>query len=194
MSDWYAMNSGVASALGGLDAVLPTPLFWGLNGSTLIAAVKNGSIPESRLDDMATRIVAAWYQVGQDSGYTLPGDGTTLDFVAPHKKVYARDPKSKPIILQNAIEGHVLVKNVNGALPLKKDVQMLSVFGYDAHAPLIMNVPDAAGPVYMNGWGVGAESTDPSLLNMLGTTQRSPAAAYNGTLIHAGEATKLSSI
>jgi beta-glucosidase len=32
----------------------------------LTASVNNGSVPESRVTDMATRIVASWYQQGQD--------------------------------------------------------------------------------------------------------------------------------
>lgn len=48
-----AQHSGVASALAGLDVVMPSATtFW---GSHLINAVNNGSIPESRIDDMATR-------------------------------------------------------------------------------------------------------------------------------------------
>lgn len=53
----------------------------------------------------------------------------------------ARDPTSKPIILQSAIEGHVLVKNVNKTLPLKKP-KIISLFGYDAVAPARVNVVD----------------------------------------------------
>lgn len=54
MSDWGAQHSGVASANAGLDMVMPTSTFWGAN---LTAAVKNGSVSSSRLDDMATRYV-----------------------------------------------------------------------------------------------------------------------------------------
>jgi hypothetical protein len=32
-------------------------------GANLIESVKNGSVPESRVTDMATRIAAAWYKV-----------------------------------------------------------------------------------------------------------------------------------
>ena len=53
VSDWGAQHSGVASALAGLDMGMPTDEgFWGPN---LTQAVNNGSVPESRLDDMATR-------------------------------------------------------------------------------------------------------------------------------------------
>ena len=53
VSDWNAQHSGVASALAGLDVAMPLPYdFWGNN---LTAAVKNGSVTTTRLDDMITR-------------------------------------------------------------------------------------------------------------------------------------------
>lgn len=53
VSDWGAQHSGVGSALAGLDMVMPSATaFW---GDKLAEAVNNGSVPVSRLDDMATR-------------------------------------------------------------------------------------------------------------------------------------------
>lgn len=40
--------------------------YWGTN---LTVAVINGTVPEWRLDDMATRIMAAYYYVGRDVNY-----------------------------------------------------------------------------------------------------------------------------
>lgn len=54
ISDWNAQQSGVASALAGLDMVMPSDGFW---GDILIEAVNNGSVPEERVNDMATRYV-----------------------------------------------------------------------------------------------------------------------------------------
>ena len=80
MSDWAAMIEGVQPALAGLDLVMPgfpaygqgeqnlpvlvnaTNSFWGAN---LVTAVQNGSVPTSRLDDMVTRQLAAFYKLGQ---------------------------------------------------------------------------------------------------------------------------------
>ena len=69
MSDWLSQISGVASALAGLDMSMPgdteIPLFgnsyWKYD---LSKSVLNGSVPLDRLNDMATRIVATWYQLG----------------------------------------------------------------------------------------------------------------------------------
>lgn len=67
----------------------------------------------------------------------------------PHPIVNARDPRSKPVLFDGAVEGHVLVKNENHALPLKK-VKLLSLFGYDAISPQRVNVGD-------QDWHLGLE-------------------------------------
>lgn len=75
-SDWLAQRSGVASALAGLDMSMPGDgLKWtdgkSLWGSELTKSVLNGSLPLTRLDDMVTRVVATWYQLGQDDKVRL---------------------------------------------------------------------------------------------------------------------------
>ncbi|KAE8350531.1 glycosyl hydrolase family 3 N terminal domain-containing protein [Aspergillus coremiiformis] len=79
-SDWLAQRSGINSALGGLDMSMPGDgLHWAdgqsLWGSELTRAVLNTSIPMERLNDMVTRIVAAWYHLGQDQWERPPPDG-----------------------------------------------------------------------------------------------------------------------
>jgi len=78
-----------------------------------------------------------------------------IDLFAPHDVVKARDPASKQVLLDGAIEGHVLVKNVNNALPLKSP-QLLSIFGYDAKAP-DTNDPAATSFPY---WEIGFDSAN----------------------------------
>jgi beta-glucosidase len=85
--------------------------------------------------------VVGWYKLSPDTNYPSPGVGMPIDFTAPHQPVYAKDSASKTVVLDSAIEGHVLVKNVNNILPLKRP-RMLSIFGYDAPAPSVMNVPN----------------------------------------------------
>ena len=128
VSDWGAQHAGVASADSGLDMAMPGSAYW--QDGNLTQMVQNGSLAQSRLDDMATRIVASWYRYAEYE----PGTGMPLSLNVPHEYVDARDPASDNNILQSAIEGQVLVKNVNNALPLKKP-KVLSVFGYDAAAP-----------------------------------------------------------
>lgn len=57
----------------------------------------------------------------------------------PHELIDARSPDSIPVLLEGAIAGHVLVKNVGRALPLGKP-KMLSIFGYDAQSPSTKNI------------------------------------------------------
>ena len=53
VTDWQAIHGGVASAQAGLDLAMPNDQgFW---GTQLKTAVQNGTVPESRVTDMATR-------------------------------------------------------------------------------------------------------------------------------------------
>jgi beta-glucosidase len=128
VSDWGAQNSGVSSAENGMDMAMPSSAFWQDGNLTLM--VTNGSLEQSRLDDMAMRILTPYFRFANFQ----PGTGMPADLLAPHELVDARDPESDKILLQGAIEGHVLVKNTDNALPLQKP-KILSVFGYDAAAP-----------------------------------------------------------
>jgi len=62
--------------------------------------------------------------------------------LVPHTFVNARDRASAPTLYQSAVEGHVLVKNLNNALPIR-NARFISLFGYDAAAPLQNNPPAA---------------------------------------------------
>jgi beta-glucosidase len=129
VSDWGAQHDELPSAQAGLDVAMPNSEYW-QNGA-LSDAVGNGTLSKDRLVDMATRIVATWYQFGQDSSsYPAAGVGIPSDLNSPHNYVNAKDPAGKPALLQQAIEGHVLVKN-SGSLPLKRP-QVVSLFGYGA--------------------------------------------------------------
>lgn len=59
-------DTGLSSAEAGLDVAMPNSPYWGPSGGNLTAAVNNGSLSEARVTDMATRLIAAWYQMGQD--------------------------------------------------------------------------------------------------------------------------------
>lgn len=133
VSDWQAQHAGVASANAGLDMVMPSGSdYW---ADQLVTAVQNGSVTTARLDDMAIRIVAAWYQMGQDSDdFATPGFGIPADLTQPHERVIGWNSSYQDVIYQGALEGHVLVKNENDVLPLKSP-QLISLFGYSAKAP-----------------------------------------------------------
>ncbi|KAF2190691.1 glycoside hydrolase family 3 protein [Zopfia rhizophila CBS 207.26] len=152
-SDWLAQRSGVASALAGLDMTMPGDgLKWAdgdsLWGPYLTKAVLNGSVPMERVDDMVTRIVAAWYQVGQDDTEKWPlqppdGDGgpnfsswtdEEIGLLHPGSTDKATGVVNKftnvqgegddfhgDLVRQVAAEGTVLVKNENNILPLDRN-------------------------------------------------------------------------
>lgn len=150
VSDWSAQHADVATALAGLDMTMPGgDDFW---GSKLVDAVKNGSVPESRLDDMATRIVASWYKMGQDEDFPTPGIGMASDLTKPRNVVDARNSTFRSTLFDGAVEGHVLVKNTRNTLPLSNP-KMLSIFGYSAKNP------DHNGPsLGSSAWVFGAQS------------------------------------
>lgn len=183
VSDWVAQHSGVASALAGLDMVMPLgSTFWGAN---LSLAVGNGSVGAARLDDMVTRTVAAWYQMGQDSeDFASPGHGIPYDLSAPHTKVIGWDKSYRDVVYQGAVEGHVLVKNANNALPLKSP-QLISVFGYSA------KTPDAYG-LSANGWNAGVfplwagDLSTESFDNGTYSVTHGSGIARNGTILTGG--------
>lgn len=151
-SDWGALHAGVASATAGMDMVMPNSELW---GDRLVEAVRNGSVSEDRLTDMATRIMAGWYRVGQDQDFPEPGVGMPADLTIPHAIVDARNTSSQRVLLDGAIEGHVLLKNVNNALPLRSP-RVLSVFGYSARSPDQWNYQSNGG---VAAWTFGGESS-----------------------------------
>lgn len=122
--------------------------------------------------------------MGQDKDYPEPGVGMPIDLFAPHKVVDARNPASRQTIFNGAVEGHVLVKNTNKALPLKSP-RLLSLYGYDAKNPNQNN--PAPG---FSSWVLGYETGDylQALGGFIGTPQTLPLpqVAINGTIISGG--------
>jgi hypothetical protein len=176
MSDWFAQISGVGSALAGLDMAMPgdgdIPLlgetYW---ASELSRSVLNGSVPLTRLNDMATRIVATWYQFGQDSNYPLPNFSANTD--APTGPCYPGALFSPTCVTNQYVnvqadhyivarnisrEGITMLKNNNNTLPLSTSAS-LKIFGTDAQVN--PSGPNACASKACNkgtlgmGWGSG---------------------------------------
>ena len=159
MSDWNAQHTTVNSAISGLDMTMPGSdfnnppgsIFWGPN---LTEAIASGEIPESRLDDMVTRILASWYLLGQDKNYppvafdSFADGHANVNVTADHQRV-AR------AVARDSI---VLLKNDDNILPLSKP-KSLAIIGSDA----IVNPagPNACGDrgcdtgTLAMGWGSG---------------------------------------
>ncbi|KAK0635337.1 glycoside hydrolase superfamily [Bombardia bombarda] len=176
MSDWLSHISGVDSALAGLDMDMPgdtqIPLLgFSLWKYDLTRSVLNGSVPLDRLNDMTTRIVAAWYQLGQDKNYPPPNfssnthdrDGllypaaviSPIGQVNWYVNVQADHYKVARQVAQDAI---TLLKNNGSLLPLTTS-KSIKVFGTDAQvnpagANACGNRACNTGTLGM-GWGSG---------------------------------------
>ncbi|KAK8865976.1 hypothetical protein IAR55_001126 [Kwoniella newhampshirensis] len=161
MSDWGAQHSGVLSANSGLDMTMPGDInfgdlisYWGAN---LTMAVNNGSVSEARLDDMAERIVAAWFLTGQDSGYPEVNYDSFRRGGSNDTHVDVRDDHYK-LIQHIGASSAVLLKNVNNALPLNKP-RNLALIGSDLGPSTVgpNGFPDRGGDdgTLATGWGSG---------------------------------------
>jgi beta-glucosidase len=184
VSDWGAQHGGYSTAWAGLDVAMASGS--GFFEGYLVEAVNNGSIPESRVTDMATRILASWFQLGQDEDFPEPGVGMPSDIVAPHEIIDARTPEALPVLFQGAVEGMVLVKNVKNALPLKKP-RLLSIFGYSAKSTDVQQ-PNGAG--FYDPWMFGAQPIDVGEIVAAFITNdedyKYSTVAFNGTIISGG--------
>ncbi|KLO13958.1 glycoside hydrolase family 3 protein [Schizopora paradoxa] len=160
MSDWGATHS-TPSVNAGLDEISPLVLEEGnYFGPALISAVQNGSVSETRINDLATRILAAWYLLGQDSDYPpVNFDAWNLNAsVNTHVNVQA---DHATLIREIGAASTVLLKNVNGTLPLNKP-KTIAIVGNGAG-------PSSKGPngytdrggddgVLAMGWGSGTDN------------------------------------
>ena len=128
------------------------------------------------------RVIATWYQLGQDSKFPARGVGLPYNIIAPHKQVDARNKASRSTLLQGAVEGHVLVKNTNNALPLRRP-KHISIYGYDAKVPEAVNPTSNAYSV----WALGYTNFNFTAIfnNLLGIPNPDviPQIAADGTMI-----------
>ncbi|KAL2267931.1 hypothetical protein VTJ83DRAFT_5208 [Remersonia thermophila] len=150
LSDWNAQHTTVGSANSGMDMTMPGSDYHGNNrlwGPLLNNAVNAGQVPRQRLDDMVTRILAAWYLLGQDKGY--PPINIRANVAGNHKentRAVARD-------------GTVLLRNEGKILPLASPRRIALVGSAAVVNPRGMNAcPDRGcneGALGM-GWGSGS--------------------------------------
>ncbi len=123
-SDWVlGTRSTVASALAGLDIEMPGPNFY---GDPLVAAVENGDVPESVIDDAVRAILRVKFCFGLDE-----------DSPAPDPEIVAGTAHGA-LALDVARQAIVLLENRNGALPLRRDgIESIAVVGALADTPNI---------------------------------------------------------
>ncbi|KAL9624976.1 MAG: hypothetical protein Q9160_000705 [Pyrenula sp. 1 TL-2023] len=179
MTDWLSHIGGVSSALAGLDMSMPgdgsIPLlgqsYWAYELSN---SILNGTVPVDRLNDMVTRIVATWLQMGQDaedypdvnfssntadaSGLCYPGAVLSPICNPINRYVAVNTTEHADIARQVAQEAVTLLKNDNNTLPIRTNAT-LRVFGTDAQTN--PKGPNACGSracdegVLGMGWGSG---------------------------------------
>ncbi|MFI6693288.1 beta-glucosidase [Streptomyces sp. NPDC050433] len=105
VSDWQAARSTDASALAGLDLVMPGPE--GPWGDALLTSVEQGRVPESVINDKVRRILRLAARVGALDG--MDGPGAALQPEDTHARMR-----------ELAVRGSVLLRN-DGLLPLNPD-------------------------------------------------------------------------
>jgi beta-glucosidase len=107
----------------------------------MLALVREGSIPESRVDEAVRHVLKLKFDLGLFESATPPA--------SLRSEVGRRE--SREVALQAARESITLLKNVGGALPLAKGRKVF-VTGPTAHSLLPLN----------NGWTFTWQGTDPS--------------------------------
>ena len=133
-------HSGVSSVQAGLDMTMPGDIVFFSNttyfGANLTEAVRNGSVPMSRVDDMATRIVGAWFLVGQDQGFPEVNFDSFHVGGPNNSRINVQD-NHRHLIRKIGSASTVLLKNVNHTLPLKAPYS-IALIGSDAGPSSLM--------------------------------------------------------
>ncbi|EFP74047.2 uncharacterized protein PGTG_00003 [Puccinia graminis f. sp. tritici CRL 75-36-700-3] len=152
VTDWAAAASGVRTTLAGADMNMPGFMeygqpsesdpstakssYWGVR---MIEAIKNGSVPTQRIDDMVTRVLSTYYKQGQDQpdyprlNMANFGQGTPEDQKSLNKHVNVQADHYK-LIREIGAASTILLKNFNHTLPLRspKELKTVVVIGSDA--------------------------------------------------------------
>ncbi|KAI8362616.1 glycoside hydrolase superfamily [Blakeslea trispora] len=119
-SDWGATHSTAKAANGGLDMTMPGDIEFGSKdsyfGPNLTLAVTEKDVKEDRVTDMALRIVAAWYKMGQDKDFPETRINGFHRKDEPYVNVQADHYK---LARSMAAASCVLLKN-DGILPVDK--------------------------------------------------------------------------
>ncbi|KAJ1533988.1 hypothetical protein HK096_004481, partial [Nowakowskiella sp. JEL0078] len=156
MSDWWAVRpgEGIDAANAGLDLLMPgDTLYGGKNktgtpwGEHLVHAVRMKIVPESRIDDMVTRVLASHYKMSQDRNY--PKLNLSLNVQRPVHGEHIR---------RVGAESTVLLKHIGNVLPLKNSIKNIALIGSDAgpgKGPnFYLDRAGISGTLAM-GWGSG---------------------------------------
>ncbi|ORY38568.1 hypothetical protein BCR33DRAFT_758763 [Rhizoclosmatium globosum] len=160
VTDWGAKYSPMVA-----DMIMPggQPV---LTGANTIATESEtlDTLPESRLDDMTTRILASYFKLGQDKGY--PSNTNISSWTPRTKNSYNPNYKLKhhaDLAKRVAVASTILLKNndpTEGGLPLTigHNSFRIAVLGEDARLPSILNEITYQAKndgTLAQGWGSG---------------------------------------
>lgn len=122
VSDWTGARDTVRNALGGLDVAMPGPVT--VYGENLVAAVRDGRVPESAVDELARRVLRLAARVGllADAPAVVTAPPVGIDGEALAREVAARS--------------FTLVSN-DGILPLDPAPGSVALIGAAAAEPRI---------------------------------------------------------
>jgi beta-glucosidase len=177
VSDWEATHSTVGTVNAGLDMEMPgttSPSGIYYFGDSLADAIEAGNVSSARLDDMATRVMTPYFRLGQDEDFPVPDPasgpvfrsyiyGHQSPLAALYPDVPARDVRANHAqgIREVGAAGTVLLKNLNGTLPLSNETSF-GLFGNDLPDPTIGSVylgdGDAAVGYQMGTLDIGGGS------------------------------------
>ncbi len=115
VSDWGGARSTIKMAYSGLDLEMPTGDWY---GDKLLAAIKNGDVEESILDDKVKRILWVMYK-------TNLFDESVADYGG-----HSDTPERRDLALKTAQKSIVLLKNENNFLPFDPvKIKSIAVIG-----------------------------------------------------------------
>jgi beta-glucosidase len=138
-TDWGATHSSIPSALAGLDMSMPGGTLLGPDyyGAPLKAAVQDGKVPVSTLNDMVSPILLEMFRFGL---FEHPQTGSLTDTVTT--------PAHAQTGQDVAEAGTVLLKDDGGVLPLTaRSGQSVAVIGSDAGRYALTSGGGSAGVV-----------------------------------------------
>jgi beta-glucosidase len=116
MSDWVATYDTAAAVKGGLDLEMPFGVYY--NRETLMPLLKSGTITQAEIDEKVRRILRVAVAFGW------------LDHPALDPNIPRYNLEGRAASLQGALEGAVLLRNENHALPLdRKSLKTIAVIG-----------------------------------------------------------------
>ncbi|KAI0815283.1 glycoside hydrolase family 3 protein [Irpex lacteus] len=184
MSDWFATHSTGTAANNGLDMTMPGDIFPGslvsFFGLALELAVDVGDVSHDRVDDMATRILAAWYLLGQDQGFPAVNFNSKDANSKINQHVNVQGDHAS-LIRTIGAASTVLLKNERNALPLKapKSIAVIgSGAGSNPDGPNACTDRSCDKGVLAMGWGSGTANFPYLIAPLDALTNRS---ALDGT-------------